>query len=58
MAQRLVNHRKALGISQKDFARKLGVDAGALFRWERGAGEPVGRFKTIMESEITVLTKQ
>jgi len=56
MAQHLMNHRKALGISQKDFARKLGVDQSTLARWERGEREPVGRFKAIVESEITLNT--
>jgi len=44
LAQRLVNHRKALGITQKVFARQLGVDPSTLARWERGEREPTGRF--------------
>ena len=44
MAPRLVNHRKALGMTQKDFARQLGVDPSTLARWERGEREPSGSF--------------
>jgi transcriptional regulator with XRE-family HTH domain len=44
MAQRLVNHRKVLGLTQKDFARQIGVDPSTLAKWERGEREPVGRF--------------
>jgi transcriptional regulator with XRE-family HTH domain len=40
LAQRLVNHRKAKGITQKDFARHLGVDQSTLARWERGERMP------------------
>lgn len=36
VAQRLVNHRKARGTAQKDFARQIGVDPSTLSRWERG----------------------
>ncbi len=34
MAHRLVNHRKALGITQNEFARQIGVDPSTLSRWE------------------------
>jgi len=44
MAHRLVNHRKALGVTQKEFARQLSVDPSTLARWERGEREPAGRF--------------
>ena len=43
-AHRLVNHRKARGITQKEFAGQLGVDPSTLARWERGEREPVGPF--------------
>ena len=36
LAQRLINRRKALGITQKEFARQIGVDPSTLARWERG----------------------
>jgi transcriptional regulator with XRE-family HTH domain len=49
LAQRLVNHRKALGIPQKEFARQIGVDPSTLARWERGEREPGGRFRKMVE---------
>jgi transcriptional regulator with XRE-family HTH domain len=44
MAQRLVNHRKGDGITQKEFAAQLGVDQSTLARWERGEREPKDHF--------------
>lgn len=41
-AERLVLGRKALGLTQKAFARKLDVDPSTLARWERGEREPRG----------------
>jgi transcriptional regulator with XRE-family HTH domain len=35
LAHRLVNYRKALGVTQKEFAGQLGVDPSTLARWER-----------------------
>jgi transcriptional regulator with XRE-family HTH domain len=40
IAERLVAHRKARGITQKEFARELGIDPSTLARWERGEREP------------------
>lgn len=40
LAQTLVNHRKALGVTQSHFAARIGVDPGTLGRWERGEREP------------------
>ena len=50
VAQQLVNHRKAHGITQKEFARQIGVDPSALARWERDKREPKGRFHQIVEA--------
>jgi DNA-binding XRE family transcriptional regulator len=49
MAHRLVNHRKAHGMTQKDFAGQIGVDPSTLARWERGERIPIGRFATKVE---------
>lgn len=43
-AERLVQCRTALGITQKEAARRIGVDASTLARWERGEREPIGDF--------------
>lgn len=45
-AERLVRCRTALGITQKEAARRIGADAGTLARWERGEREPTGDFAT------------
>jgi transcriptional regulator with XRE-family HTH domain len=42
LADRLVRARTALGLSQKDAAAQIGVDASTLARWERGEREPEG----------------
>lgn len=39
-AERLVRGRGALGLTEKEFARKLGVDPTTLARKERGEKEP------------------
>ncbi|MDR3405038.1 MAG: helix-turn-helix transcriptional regulator [Chthoniobacter sp.] len=52
MAHRLVNHRKALGITQKEFARQIGVNPSTLARWERGERMPVGQFASKIENLV------
>jgi transcriptional regulator with XRE-family HTH domain len=42
VAEQLVRHRTALGLSRNKAAKELGVDAGTLARWERGGQEPAG----------------
>lgn len=37
---KISEYRKLKGISQKDFAEKLGVSAGNLCEWEKGRIEP------------------
>ena len=41
-SERLVQCRTVLGISQKEAATRIGVDASTLARWERGEREPAG----------------
>ena len=43
-AGRLVGSRTALGLSQKQAAKQMGVDASTLARWERGERKPAGLF--------------
>jgi len=52
LAHRLVNRRKALGMTQKEFAGPIGVDPNTLAGWERGGREPTGRFATRVESVL------
>jgi len=44
LAQRIVSHRKALGLTQKLFASRLAVDPSTLAKWERGERVPAGRY--------------
>jgi site-specific DNA recombinase len=44
-ADRLIQSRTILGLSQKESAAQIGVDQGTLARWERGEREPVGPFE-------------
>jgi len=44
LAQQIVSHRTALGTTQKDFARQLGIDPSTLARWERGECAPTGMY--------------
>ena len=48
LAERLVNRRKARGITQKEFARQIGVDLSTLARWERGKREPKSLFRQVL----------
>lgn len=40
LAQRLVYHRMALGVTQNRFAARIGVDPSTLAKWERGQRQP------------------
>jgi site-specific DNA recombinase len=44
-AERLVQCRTMLGISQKEAAVRIAVDQSTLARWERGEREPTGKFE-------------
>jgi transcriptional regulator with XRE-family HTH domain len=48
-AERLVYGRKAMGITQKESARRVGVDQSTLARWERGEREPTGELAASAE---------
>jgi DNA-binding transcriptional regulator YiaG len=42
LAEQLVRQRTSLGLSQKESARRLGIDPSTLASWEQGKKEPVG----------------
>jgi DNA-binding transcriptional regulator YiaG len=42
LPERLIARRTTLGLSQKEAARRLGIDPGTLASWEHGAREPGG----------------
>jgi DNA-binding transcriptional regulator YiaG len=52
LAERLVNHWKTRGLSQKAFAARLGVDPGTLARWEQGEREPKGIRAQLVEAVL------
>ena len=52
LAQRLVNRRKALGITQKNLARRIGVDPSTLAKWERAERIPTGRFASRLAAAL------
>jgi transcriptional regulator with XRE-family HTH domain len=52
-AKRLVSCRTAMGITQGDVARRIGVDQATLARWERGEREPRGQFAVRAEQFVT-----
>jgi len=43
--ERLVQRRMILGLSQKEAAKRLGIDPSTLARWERGERVPTGGFR-------------
>jgi transcriptional regulator with XRE-family HTH domain len=52
-AERLVLGRKAMGLSQKESARRLGVDQSTLAKWERAEREPIGEFAVRAQNFLT-----
>jgi DNA-binding transcriptional regulator YiaG len=38
LPQRILTVRERLGLSQRAFAKRLGVSSGIVGRWERGGG--------------------
>lgn len=52
LAQRLVHHRKARGITQSQFASQIGVDPSTLARWERGERLPEGKQAAKLEKAV------
>jgi len=44
LGERLASFRRERSVSQKEFARQLGVDPSTLARWERGERKPTGNF--------------
>jgi DNA-binding XRE family transcriptional regulator len=40
LPERIASHRRRLGLSLREAARKIGVDQGTFLRWERGEWKP------------------
>ncbi len=50
--ERFVRRRTSLGLFEKETAKRLGADPGALARWERGEREPGDNLKRGLESLV------
>ena len=48
----LLAYRRALGLSQRDLARQLGVDPGTVSRWEKGERRPSGRHAIMIDQLV------
>lgn len=48
LAEQIVRHRKTLGLSREELARRLGVDPGTLWIWETGKREPQGKYRELV----------
>ena len=44
LGERLASFRRERSMSQKGFARQLGVDPSTLAKWERGDRKPAGKY--------------
>jgi DNA-binding transcriptional regulator YiaG len=55
IVERIVAHRKSRGLTQKQFARQLGVDLSTLARWERGERTPKGRYVVTINERLHTL---
>ena len=52
VSERILNFRRARGITQEDFANQLGIDPSTLARLERGEREPNGRVATKLYARL------
>ena len=49
LGKRIVAYRRVMGITQKEFARRLGIDPSTLARWETGRGQPSKKLRERLE---------
>jgi len=49
LGKRIGACRRLLGLSQKELARRLGVDPSTLGRWETGRGQPSKKHRERLE---------
>jgi DNA-binding transcriptional regulator YiaG len=50
LAEQIARHRRTLGLSRRELAKRLGVDPGTLWKWEAGIREPKGKYLKIVKS--------
>ena len=54
LPERLAGARKALGLSQRKMAGKLGVDPSTLMGWEAGRHQPTGKSLDLIEKVVSL----
>lgn len=52
LGERIKNLRRARHLTQQELAEKLGIDQGAVSRWERGHITPSARYRQELESVL------
>src|SRR6185369_8893903 len=52
--QRLVQRRKALGLTQEELAEQVGVGRSTMVRWERGESEPLPSIRARLARALKV----
>ena len=56
LGEQIAQSRKLRGLSQRAFAKQLGVDQGTLVRWERGKRRPAGHYLRALAIALPVGT--
>jgi transcriptional regulator with XRE-family HTH domain len=56
-SERLIQGRTALGLSQKESAKRIGIDQSTLARWERDERQPEGNFAARAQRFLTMEDK-
>lgn len=49
LPERIAHHRKRLGLSQRQLAERVGVDASAVGHWERPGGTSPRNLESVVE---------
>ena len=55
LGERIVVARRLLGLTQKELARRLGIDLSTLGRWERDEGRPSKELSARLDRFVTSL---
>lgn len=58
LAAAIRSARTAVGLNQAQLARRVGVGARAVYRWERDESIPIGRSRSMLVAAIEVLNPQ
>ncbi len=55
LGERIVEYRKTIGLSQRAFAERLGIDPSTLGRWERNERKPSSALMQGLASALKVV---